>query len=71
MSIIRSPAPPVYLRPQTLTPIAEEGPADQEVPEDDAAFRAQQAANLGPVLTQSESERRHAWLQVDAEIRKL
>ena len=71
MSIIRSPAPPVYLRPQTLTPIAEEGPADQEVPEDDAAFRAQQAANLGPVLTQSETERRHAWIQVDAEIRKL
>eukprot|EP00435_Cladocopium_sp_Y103_P035729 s1670_g9.t1 len=63
-------APPVYLRPQ-----APEDPVPQldDVPahEDDSSFRAASASALEPVLSENESIRRHEWLQVDPQLRKI
>lgn len=75
-AVVNTPAPPVYLRPQAppLLAVDEQAPMDFDEnapPFDDADFRAQQAATLGPILNQSEGERRRKWLQVDPELKKL
>eukprot|EP00435_Cladocopium_sp_Y103_P058473 s1160_g20.t1 len=71
MSTISSPAPPVYVRPQGADAPQAVGDLGDLPPDDDASFRAQQAAVLDPILNQTEADRRHNWLQVDPEIRKL
>ena len=64
-------APPVYIRPDDpLSPQPQ--PSLSSVPPlDDQGFRAAQAEELDPVLSMNEGERRHLWLQVDADLRKL
>ena len=63
-------APPVYVRPQAPD---EPLPQLEDVPahEDDASFRAASASALEPVLSENESVRRHEWLQVDPQLRKI
>lgn len=66
-------APPVYIRPSQPDepdPLQEAEEPD-EAPDDDQGFRAQKASSLEPVLNENESERRHSWLQVDPDLRKL
>ena len=64
-------APPVYIRPDDpLSPQPQ--PSLSSVPPlDSHGFRAAQAEELDPVLSMNEGERRHLWLQVDADLRKL
>ena len=71
MATISSPAPPVYVRPQGAEAPQPVGELGDLPPDDDSSFRAQQAAALDPILNQTEADRRHQWLQVDPEIRKL
>ena len=65
-------APPVYIRPQE--PVQPSDPAEAAevpvAPDDDASIRAIQAANLDPVLNQTEQDRRRGWLSVDPDLRK-
>lgn len=55
LATISSPAPPVYVRPQGAEAPQAVGGHDDLPPDDDASL----------------AERRHQWLQVDPEIRKL
>lgn len=71
MATISSPAPPVYVRPQGAEAPQTIGELGDSPLDDDAPFRAQQAATLDPILNQTEADRRHQWLQADPEIRKL
>ena len=63
-------APPVYVRPQAPD---EPLPQLEDVPahEDDASFRAASASALEPVLSEYEGVRRHEWLKVDPQLRKI
>lgn len=70
VATLTSSAPPVYLRPQGSS-LPDASAQDQQPPFDDTDFRAEQAAALEPILNQGEGERRHKWLQIDLEIRKL
>ena len=79
-------APPVYMRPDlafepvqpqteddpTLAELIGISPREVEVmPGDDSSSRAAQAATLQPILNMTEADRRHRWLQVKADIRKV
>ena len=63
-------APPVYVRPQAPD---EPLPQLEDVPahEDDASFRAASASALEPVVSEYEGVRRHEWLKVDPQLRKI
>ena len=63
-------APPVYLRPEAVDE-PELLPPEEEPPLDDADERAKKAAVLEPTLSMGEGERRHEWLKIDPEIRKI
>ena len=69
-------APPVYVRPDRPT----QPELPQEVPElgdeqpahlDDSSIRAAQVADLDPILSITEAERRRRWLTISPEARKI
>ena len=64
-------APPVYIRPDDPLSPQPQPSLSSLPPLDDSGFRAAQAEELDPVLSMNEGERRHEWLKVDAELRKL
>ena len=71
-------APPVYIRardpvePAAIEDVQDEGAEhDPEQPQDDASFRAQEAAKLDPILNITERERRRRWMELDPELRKV
>ena len=69
--------PPVYVRPEDVErPEAVMEPRDDDenparLPHDDHDFRAEAAASLHAVLNKTEGERRHEWLKIDPELRKI
>ena len=67
-------APPVYLRPEVPDqplPLEDQQPDQQPDHEDDASFRASRASALEPILSMDEGTRRHEWLQIQPELRKV
>lgn len=69
--------PPVYVRPEDVErPEVVMEPKDDDeyparLPHDDHDFRAEAAASLDAVLNKTEGERRHEWLKIDPELRKI
>ena len=69
--------PPVYVRPEDVErPEVVMEPKDDDenparLPRDDHDYRAEAAASLDAVLNKTEGERRHEWLKIDPELRKI
>ena len=70
-------APPVYIRPDTAEPAIDPGERvlaelldDPAAAEDDAGYRAERVAELDPVLSTSEVQRRDRWMKVSPDLRK-
>ena len=67
-------APPVYVRPDGQGGELQDSVPDedeQSAHRDDQDYRASKAYDLEPVLNKGEGQRRHEWLQIDPEIRKI
>lgn len=69
--------PPVYVRPEdverpeVVMELRDDDENPARLPHDDHDFRAEAAACLDAVLNKTEGERRHEWLKIDPELRKI